>query len=91
MAVVVERRSSDGRDSALSSCALGVKLFGGIERVEVKDVNRGRMYEKVEDCGGGEGAVLGGPGGGNQRAMERRTQSEVTWRVRSRSALEPTM
>ena len=80
--LVVARRSSDGRDSALSSCALGVSWFGGVERVAVKEVNRGRMYESVDDCGGGGAGALGGPGGGNQRASERRTQSEVTWRVR---------
>lgn len=71
--------------------ALGANSFGGIVREVVKDVKRGRMYDRVDDCGGGGAGVLGRPGGGNHRARDSRTQSDVTWRLRCRSAFDPTM
>ena len=52
---------------------------GGVEvgeRMLVKDVKRGRMYDSVE--GGGGGGGVGGRGGGNQVCRERRARSEVT-------------
>jgi hypothetical protein len=77
------------------SCSSGEPLGGGVggtERMLVKEVNRGRMYDSVDGCGiGGGGGGVGGFGGGNQVCRESLARSEVTWRCLCRSALEPTM
>lgn len=39
----MDRRSSDGRDNALSSSAFGDSWLGATTREEVKEVKRGRM------------------------------------------------
>ena len=75
------------RESWLSSVSPeGVTGFTGktrgTERILVNDVNRGRIYENVEDGGGGAGGGLGGLGGGNQLCKDNRARSEVTWRCR---------
>lgn len=57
----------------------------------VKDVKRGRIYENVEDGGGGSGGGVGGLGGGNQLCSDNRARSELICRCRYKSALEPTM
>ena len=53
----------------------------GTERMLVKEVNRGLMYENVE-VGGGAGGGVGGRGGGNQLCRDNRARSEVTCRSR---------
>ena len=75
-----ERRISDARVRELSSAALGDRGFAGEIREEVREVKRGRIYEKVEGWGVGGGGGDGGRGGGNHLCIERRTRSEVTWR-----------
>lgn len=52
----------------------------GTEREEVKDVKRGRMYEKVDSDSGSGGGGVGARGGGNQVCNDRRARSSVTWR-----------
>jgi hypothetical protein len=54
-----------------------------------KDVNRGRIYERVDGAGAGGGD--GGRGGGNQLCNDKRAKSAETSRCSVRSALEPTM
>lgn len=61
----------------------------GTERILVKDLNRGRMYESVE--GGGAGGGVGGVGGGNQLCKESRARSVVTMRCSYKSAFDPTI
>lgn len=93
---MVERVRPDERESWLSSVsAEGVRgcLEGnarGTERMLVKEVKRGRMYENVDDGAGGGGGV-GGWGGGNHLCRDNRARSWVTCRFRFRSAFEPTM
>lgn len=74
------------------ACGIGLDIGGGLvggERRPGNEVNRGRIYDNVDGAGGGGG--VGGRGGGNQLCSERRARSEVTWRRRWRSALDPTM
>ena len=56
-------------------------MVGGVgtERMLVKDVTRGRMYERV-DGGGGIGVGVGGLGGGNHVCRDNRARSDVTCR-----------
>lgn len=63
---------------------------GGTERLLAKEVNLGRMYDRVEGGGAGGGGV-GGLGGGNHSCRDSRARSDVTWRCWYRSALEPTI
>ena len=44
----------------------------------VKEVNLGRIYDKVDGGGGGGGGGDGGRGGGNQLCNDNRARSVVT-------------
>jgi len=96
---VWERFSPDGRDvestgggEAVEPGSLVKEEEKGTEREEVRDVNRGRMYEKVDCCSGsGAGGGVGARGGGNHVCKDRRARSSVTCRCWVRSALDPTM
>lgn len=52
----------------------------GTERMLVKDVNLGRMYDRVDGCGGVGGGGVGGGGGGNHVCRDSRARSDVTCR-----------
>jgi hypothetical protein len=75
---------SVGDDRVLLLCcwlwAVFVELASGTERMEVKEVKRGRMYENVDTgcCGGGGG--VGGRGGGNHLWRDARARSAETCR-----------
>jgi hypothetical protein len=62
----------------LESGGLDLELEGLGEVILVKEVNRGRMYEKVEGVGGGSG--VGGFGGGNHLWRDSLARSDVTCR-----------
>lgn len=63
----------------------------GTERMLVKEVKRGRIYEKAEAGTGAGGGGVGGLGGGNHVCSERRARSDVTCLDRCRSAFDPTI
>lgn len=52
--------------------------FNGAERMLVKEVNLGRIYDNVDGGGGGGGGGDGGRGGGNQLCRDKRARSGVT-------------
>lgn len=74
---------SEGRSRYAGASGGGEADIGGVflkvgERRPGSEVNRGRIYERVDGCGRGGGD--GGFGGGNQLCRDKRARSGVTWR-----------
>lgn len=85
------RGSSELSESEVVGNGLEGLVGRGTERMLVKEVKRGRMYENAEADTGASGGGDGGLGGGNHVCNERRARSDVTCRCRYRSAFDPTI